>query len=511
MALVTSFYNSGMYIQMSSVTGNDASTAIDYVYPKSTLVFVSDSNSLHLFSGTTLLHMLPYAQISTTQPAGHNSVLSLITVLRQWCRQGTDCDPYRKDAFQRNRVATAVPVLAATFRASLESAQFDNIVTTGGSLEWDSNEASAIITTSNTEADARVVFQARRYICSNLSSSLITVITMVARTTAAVANNTVRFGLFDQYSDKAETGDRFGSGAFFQLEANGSLSAVVRRMVNGAEVDIVTPQTQFNVDCLNGTGASGMTYNPTLLHAYIIETSGDGLAARFAIYRSNNVWCCHLASTLAAQSYPAIRNGGLPLRIESLNTGTSDTSSITKLASCTIYMESPAMNDMLMCRPIAVDFGICPDTDLPMSGDAVPLFSVRLAAGNRCRIPVWITSIFICRTSGTAVSYSIIQDPSSLDEANWTAPSAISGTKYDVSATAVSGGTVVYSSCLMSGNSGGLLGTAVTEAQHIQLSQRLPLMALLDGSGGTTYSLVAKRWAGAASAAGKLDWVEHCS
>jgi hypothetical protein len=90
--------------------------------------------------------------------------------------------------------------------------------------------------------------------------------------------------------------------------------------------NIFTPQSSFNGDKLDGTGASGFTYNPAFLNVFRITYTGAcASVATFQIMNSFGTWITfHTMNFLNTLSTPAITQPFLPItaRVENL-TGTS--------------------------------------------------------------------------------------------------------------------------------------------------------------------------------------------
>jgi hypothetical protein len=147
----------------------------------------------------------------------------------------------------------------------------------------------------------------------------------------------------------------------------------------------------------------------------------------------------------------------------------------------------------------SADFGAVAAVALPVT-IFYPLFSIRIAAGARCRCPAWLIRIWNIRSGGTSGNrMAVVRDPT-LTGAAWAAVTD-SCIEYDISATSYAGGSFVWSSYSFNG--------AANEMNILDLKPALPFYAALDGSTGTTYSFMGARWTGTASVRGKLDWVEQ--
>jgi hypothetical protein len=480
---------------------------VQYQYPKNIVEFTSESTTaIHVVIAGSVQLAIQYADVSTTNPYGHANPSTLIAILRSWTQQGTGNDPYYRDSLQRTRVTNATPIFFATFASSVETDQFHTLLVANATVTRDANEACMVLTLDNTQATSRAVLQTRQYTPCYPGLTMICYMTGIMRTAAVLANNKVRLGLFDEYGDKAVSGDRVGSGAFFELDGAGGMSVVTRNMVGGVQTDTAVTTTSFNIDRLNGTGLSGFTLDVTKVNTYVIEICADGATIRFGVMGTNTVWYCHSVSGINLATNALLRHAMLPIRMCNLNTSTTLTASVAKLYAVTLSSEGAGVGVISPYNPLSVytvnrsaDFGAVAAVALPVT-IFYPLFSIRVAAGARCRCPAWLIRIWNIRSGGTSGNrMAVVRDPT-LTGAAWAAVTD-SCIEYDISATSYAGGSFVWSSYSFNG--------AANEMNILDLKPALPFYAALDGSTGTTYSFMGARWTGTASVRGKLDWVEQ--
>lgn len=129
------------------------------------------------------------------------------------------------------------------------------------------------------------------------------------------------------------------NGLFFQIGTDRTLSVGIRSNVTGTPVDTIIPQSQWNLDKLDGTGPSGVVGNPnaTIILFFDFEWLGSG-RIRFGIFRAGIPIYFH--QVLNAGINPAVymSTPNLPIRAEIENDGTGTAASI-ELICVTVISE----------------------------------------------------------------------------------------------------------------------------------------------------------------------------
>ncbi len=127
-------------------------------------------------------------------------------------------------------------------------------------------------------------------------------------TTPGMANSTQLMGLFDD-DDGAAIG------------YNGTEFSILFRRRDDA--DLFIPQSCFNYDTLDGTGASGFNLNPSMLNIYRISYGWLGAAPiKFQVMRTDGVWITfHVIQRPNVSEGTHFKNPILPIRAEVKNNG----------------------------------------------------------------------------------------------------------------------------------------------------------------------------------------------
>jgi hypothetical protein len=135
----------------------------------------------------------------------------------------------------------------------------------------------------------------------------------------------VRYGAFDDATDKIpiSTNDRGGDGHFFQYNDSG-LSVVERKTTGLApfQSDTVIPQASFNKDPLDGTGPSGITFDVTKVYIFAIRVQWLGVGnVTFGLYlpQDNKFFAVH-SMVRPTLNTTYMKRATLPIRFEVDNT-----------------------------------------------------------------------------------------------------------------------------------------------------------------------------------------------
>ena len=172
------------------------------------------------------------------------------------------------DAFSRLRISAPVTLFESTFQYDLAPLQYEAI-TSDGAVTHDATDSNALLSISS--ATGLAALQSYRWIRYQPGKSQLVAITFVLGT--AAANVTRRVGLFSATNSGATVTITNG----ILLEQTGA-STVNLRIVNaGTQADQTVAQTAWNIDKLNGSGASRLTLDFTKAQILIIDLQWLGV------------------------------------------------------------------------------------------------------------------------------------------------------------------------------------------------------------------------------------------
>jgi len=315
--------------------------------------------------------------------------------------------------------------------------QFDTGLTGGGTTTYLPNESSVQLNVGTASGD-QVVRQSFRTMPYQPGKGLTFLATFVMAT--AKTNLRQRVGYFNT-----------GNGAFLQ-QSGTTVSFVLRSSslpTPGTPSDIRTVnQADWNVDKMDGTGPSGrvldLTKNQILYMDFEWLGTGD---VRCGFYVDGSPQICHIFHNDNTQTAVYMQTAILPVRYEITNTGiTGSSSAMKQVCSSVINMGGYQQTTVdHLARRTAV---------LSTIGNTfLPLVSIRLnsAALGAVVLP---NKIEVLPTTSQNYEVALVKNPT-LTGASWVSVPSDPNVQYDVSSTAVSGGTLVYNNYTTASGSGG--------------------------------------------------------
>lgn len=336
------------------------------------------------------------------------------------------------DAFGRLRVSQPYTLFDSQNRYAADP-QFDTSTATGGAANYLSNEASvsmAVTTTSGSE----VVRQSFRVFPYQPGKSLLLLATFKMDT--AKANLRQRVGYFNT-----------GNGVFLEKNGTGVPRFVIRTSTSGSASDArYVEQTSWNGDKLDGTGNSGITLDLSTTQILFLDFEWLGVGSvRCGFVINGQFIVCHTFHNANAQTAVYMTTAILPVRYEITNTGTTASSSAMKQICSSVMSEGgyDSVSAEQVVRRTAILSTI--------STTFLPILSVRL---NSSRLGAVILPNRVSVLPTTNQNYEIVL----VKNATLTGASYVTGSfnnvDYDVTATAMTGGTIVQSDYVTSSAQG---------------------------------------------------------
>lgn len=322
--------------------------------------------------------------------------------------------------------------------------QFDTGLTGAASISHLSNESSVQLNVGTASGD-QVVRQSFRNMPYQPGKGLTFLATFVMATPKT--NLRQRVGYFNT-----------GNGVFLQQDGT-AVSFVLRSSslpTPGTPSDIRTvPQAEWNIDPMNGTGPSGrvldLTKNQILYMDFEWLGTGD---VRCGFYVDGQAQICHIFHNDNTQTAVYMQTAILPVRYEITNTAaTASTSAMKQICSSVQNMGGYEQTGVdHVARRTAVLAAI--------STTFLPLISIRLNSSNLGAV-VLPNKIQVLPTTSQNYEIALVKNPT-LTGASWVSMPSDPNVQYDVSATAVTGGTIVNNAYVTSSGSGG--NNVVTDA-----------------------------------------------
>jgi len=333
--------------------------------------------------------------------------------------------PTASDAFGRLRVSNPYTLFDSQHRYS-ENDKWSTSLAGAGEKLYDAN-ASLVIMRVGTASGDEVVRETKRVMAYQPGKSLLVFCTF--QFAAPKTNLRQRVGYF-------------GVSNGMYLQTNGqTISFVLRGSSSGSLVETVVNRTSWNYDRLDGTGPSGINitdFSKSLILFFDMEWLGVG-DVRCGFVLNGQFVICHIfkntpAGTPINDTY--MTTACLPLRLEITNTGVTGSSSDLKHICNSVVSEagyeltSTAFHQNLGTSELRLS-----PVDVPK-----PVISIRLSS-SRLDSVIILRSLSLVLVSNQIIRYELRLNPT-LTEPNWQNHSCVS-VDYDLSATAVTGGTTI--------------------------------------------------------------------
>jgi hypothetical protein len=228
------------------------------------------------------------------------------------------------DAFGRFRVSSPNVLFDTKLNHTSESEFWDEqeVSGSGTTSTHNANRASIVMSVSSNTAGKRV---RQTYSRPNYQPGKSQSVVMTGILGAGQSGLTTELG---QYDDK--------NGLFFRNK-DGVIYVVKRSYVTGSAVDSVTPQSEWNIDKLDGSGVSGVTIDFSKTQIFIIDYQWLGVGRiRYGFDINGIIYYVHesLNANILTAVYMSTPNN--PLRFSIENDGTSGAASIEQI--CTAVM-----------------------------------------------------------------------------------------------------------------------------------------------------------------------------
>lgn len=343
--------------------------------------------------------------------------LSPAAVLFDW-----NATPIRSTVSQELKVAQLYPFADLTSKYELDPRLWDVFTATGGTATHVAAQSAVRVIVTGASGSTAILRTNTYYKYASGYTQFISM--SVISSDAGQANQLRRWGYFD-------TDD----GLFFQLIGT-ALSIVERTSTSGAPVDTTYAQAAWNKDPLNGTGPSGVTLNVANGNTYEIEFQWFGVGTTRYFVNGYLVHEVAHANTLAV---PYMRTANLPIQIETRNTGASSAGGLTMV--CTRVAAQAQLHD-----PFEWVYSAANATDRLVGVTEVPVLSIRpRATFNSIVNRAWmLPNTMAISTDGYRLRYKLVYGATLTGASFVDVDTNRSTAEYDVSATAYSGGELIY-------------------------------------------------------------------
>lgn len=394
------------------------------------------------------------------------------------------------DAFGRVRVAEPYTLFDSQHQ-DVENDKWDTLIVGSGTKTHLPNESTIKleIATANNDSIIRETVRTMPY---QSGKSLLVMNTFVMGTPKA--NVVQRVGYFSA-----------NSGIYFENDS-GNNYLVLRSSVTGSVAETKVAQTEWNNDTFDGTGYSGQGtaeehksgLNVAKSNLFWIDVEWLGVGdVRCGFLVDGLLKTAHIFHNDNRNDTTYMRSAILPLRYEIFNKGVT-TSNTTMRQICSTVISEGGYSQKNHNR--SASNGLA-GKNLTNAVDN-PMVSIRLKSGrlNAVVIPV---SIDMYGLQATAYKYRIYENVTSLTGASWTTTDSKSAVEYDISATAMTGGTLI--------KEGIFKGLEVAKEINLfhELDGVIQLTRRINAANGDIFTVAIEPTTNNDDAIAALSWQEH--
>ena len=284
----------------------------------------------------------------------------------------------------------------------------------------------------------------------------------------------------------------YGASNGYYLELNDSIvSFYERTSVSGSLVNNQVTQANWNVDKLDGTGASGVTLDLTKAQILFMDLEWLGVGTvRMGFIINGNYYVCHKFhhANLITSTY--ITTASLPLRYEITNTAATASSSRLKQICSTVLSEGGYQLNGLQQ---AIGLPVNTPKNLAVAGTFYPIVSIRLKTSpDRLDAIVICTAISVIATSTGHYNWQVIASGNT-SGGTWVGATGGSSVDYNITGTSFAGGRILASGFFSATNQGStqvdilkeaLFKTQLERNSFIPTPFELTIVVATDNAGG---------------------------
>ena len=436
------------------------------------------------------------AQWNITTQDYLNQERSLFEVNGVATRDGHIVDEYNRfpvsinsDAFGRTRVSNPFTLFDSSHRYRDNNLWTNLIVGTGSTVGFVTTQGLIHIGIGTT-AGCSVIRETTKTFAYQPGKSLLVMNTFVPETPKE--NLRQRVGYFGA-----------DNGIYFEIAGIGSTSVsfVERSLSLGTETRV--PQTEWNIDKLDGTGVSGITLDPSKAQILWTDIEWLGLGTVRVGFVIDGVFIhCHSFHHANQIQTTYMTTASLPLRYEIANTGVTTSSSILKQVCSTVISEG---GYELRGLQQGVGTPITSPVTLTTAGTYYPVISLRLKTSpNRLDAIVILTALSIMGITNNAhYNWRVLASADTSGGGTWVSAGVDSAVEYKIDGGSVTGGRILAEGYSSASNQ------AVT-AVDILKEALFKFQLERDGLTGTPYELTVVASASLANASihTSMDWEE---
>ena len=285
-------------------------------------------------------------------------------------------------------------------------------------------------------------------------------------------------------------------------QTDSTINFVERSYVTGSMTEVRIPQSQWNVDKMDGTGPSGKILDLSKAQILWMDVEWLGLGTvRIGFVIDGEFVLCHRFNHANIVTTTYITTASLPLRYEIKAIGDIANHATMKQICSTVISEGGyELNGLQQ----AIDTPITSPISLTTAGTYYPIISIRLKTSpNRLDAIVILTAISLLGTTNNAFYNWQVRATATTSGGTWTSAGNDSSVDYKIGGTGITGGRVLAS---------GFAGATNQSSAPINILKEALFQFQLerDGLAGTPYELTlcATTSSNGANIYASMDWEE---
>jgi len=387
----------------------------------------------------------------------------------------TNANSMATDAFGRQRVSNPFTLFDSSHRYR-DNGLWNTSTASGGTAVFSANEGLVNLNVDTTSG-SQVLRETAKVFSYQPGKSLLVMNTFVMA--PGQTNLRQRIGYFGT-----------DNGLYIQLN-NNTLSLVERSLVTGVVTESVVDQSAWNVDKMNGTGASRVTLDVTKAQIFFmdIEWLGEG-TVRLGFVIDGQFIVAHKFNHANLITSTYITTASLPLRYEITNTGVTASASTLKQVCSTVLSEG---GYELRGAQQAVGIPITAPRTFAAAGTFYPMVGLKLTSAKLDAVVI-ITAISILGIgNGKNYAWRVVQS-ATITGGSWISAGADSAVEYNLTGTSSTGGRVLAQGYVNSSNQGSpsinilkeaLFSTQLERNTFTGTANELVVEMAIDAIGGT--------------------------
>ena len=397
---------------------------------------------------------------------------------------------FRTDLFGRTKTSDAFTLFDASHRYS-QNGDFSDVISGTASATHIPEQSTAALTVGTASGD-KLYRETMKVFSYQPGKSLQVLQTFVLA--APKVNLRQRVGYFSTHNG-------------FYLELDGTTVNFVRRSyASGQVVEIRVPQSEWNMDKLDGTGPSDVVLDLTKAQILFSEYEWLGVGSVRLGFAIDGVFIiAHQFNHANYVDTVYMTTASLPCRYEIENTGNTASSSTMKQICISVISNGGYQKQ-------STSWTASRDTAVSVSTTYYPIVAMRLASGREDSV-ILPANFAALPTTDANFIVALIKNPTSISGGTWSTHSN-ANVEYNDSATAMCGGTIV-GEYFMAGGSGpgnsgksSAVGLDVNGLANFALQLGRTNASSVGGPVSDVYVVGVKTISGTGSVVGSISWFD---